>query len=1052
MGCAFSSPQHHPGNEASTSPRNGDENSLPSTSAKKSPGTSHQPLTPSRTGPPESNTTTTTGGRHAGKLHHNQQDFMLDGASAIAGERNVAGHKVAKRPKSNEDLVLIRESLKKNSVIKALQEREVERIVNALEFYSFGPEETVCQQGTQGTYFFIVHEGKFDVLVNGKKVNSLARGESFGEIALIHNCPRSASVVAQSTRSPREHQGTTSAGAAVTLHNAPNSSNDVDSAMAGGTIINDRTTLLEQESPSSKHFELWGIPNHEFRSIMRQISQAQVAENMILLNKVPLFDMLLPQQKNIICDGVQVTIFQASATVCKQGEKSNSLYVLKSGEMKTSTNEIFRPGSFFGTDALLSDSAVHAFDCTVSPDGPAVCIEVKRSRIELLDQDSGSAGSSPRSSPRVVGGGATSSVPQQSSKFATALQELHFFHVLETALKNDLGVHVQESRAHLRDLSNFVHLINLEGNGAVTDVKKLFPLCRFFIVLSAVSGQLELVGDERNHGEEVVVEKLDAGMSHGKRNLLDASLPFSTLVKNSASGKALLGAFSADAFARLGVGDADFNNRLATLKKVTIFRYLSSAQTESMVRAFKELPPMDQGDFVFKQGDVGDKFYIIKTGEVKAQLDDGRVLRTMGKSDYFGERALMFEEPRSASIVVNQSNTVLWTLDKSEFLREFGATPSTSSSSGGTAGVGSSSGGAGGPTTLAQQATAEDTTGGTKTTNKTNMLSHLQYRIQLQNTFLKKENLTTEKCVGRGTFGTVKLVFDKSTNVRYALKCVRKSVVLEKKQEQSIRMEREILAENDHPFIVHLVRTFKDSKFLYFLTELVTGGELYDAIRELDLLTREQAQFYLGSICLAIDYLHEKSIAYRDLKPENVLLDNSGYIKLIDFGCAKKLGDAGKAFTLVGTPHYMAPEVILGRGYNQNADVWSMGVCLYEFVCGPLPFGNDAGDDQLVVFKEILTGRLHFPDYVTDIPAMELIKRLLCRTPESRIGCTLRGFWDVKEHSFFENFSFDQLMGRQLPAPLIPDKEYYSSDVVPDDPAADAKEPDISFAWEEVFE
>ena len=108
-------------------------------------------------------------------------------------------------------------------------------------------------------------------------------------------------------------------------------------------------------------------------------------------------------------------------------------------------------------------------------------------------------------------------------------------------------------------------------------------------------------------------------------------------------------------------------------------------------------------------------------------------------------------------------------------------------------------------------------------------------------------------------------------------------------------MERELLAENDHPFIVHLVKTFKDDKYLYFLTELITGGELYDAIRELDLLDRGQSQFYMGSIAIAIEYLHERGIAYRDLKPENILLDSQGYIKLIDFGCARKLGETGRS-------------------------------------------------------------------------------------------------------------------------------------------------------------
>ena len=124
------------------------------------------------------------------------------------------------------------------------------------------------------------------------------------------------------------------------------------------------------------------------------------------------------------------------------------------------------------------------------------------------------------------------------------------------------------------------------------------------------------------------------------------------------------------------------------------------------------------------------------------------------------------------------------------------------------------------------------------------LLKHLEYRIQLQNTFMSMSDLVTDRVVGRGTFGTVKLVHHKDNKTRYAMKCVKKNVVKEKRQETNICMEREILAENDHPFIVHLVKTFKDAKYLFFLTELITGGELYDAIRDLELLTREQAQFY----------------------------------------------------------------------------------------------------------------------------------------------------------------------------------------------------------------
>ncbi|CAD7963299.1 unnamed protein product [Amoebophrya sp. A25] len=927
-------------------------------------------------------------------------------------ESNLARNKLKEKTKDAEDLALVREALRGNSVISTLQDKEVEKILAAVEFYHFAAGETVCQQGAQGSYFFVVHEGEFEVSVSGKLVNVLRRGNSFGEIALIHNCPRSASV----------------------------------------------TASLKNKTSENSGCYLWGIPNFEFRRILRQISQSQYEENMRLLNRVPFFEILLGQQKNLVCDGVQVTIFQPGSEVCRKNEANDSLYVLKSGEVEASNGQKFFAGDFWGADALLSDSVAHAFDAKVVSSVPAVCIEVNRNRIELLDfttnqhvlsaQSTGasSAQHNITSTTSTGGGGAgastaggggvtnTTSVGGASTntsginKFSTALQELHFLHVMEKAL-NELDIFSGVNRAQVRSLLSHVTVTTLPpedrdvlvpGSGsevsAVVDRKistgrtpKGFPDgTRFFVLLL---GEAE-VSTEQDSGGPF---RMQAGEAYGGSLLVNVEQKFSARIRNVAVGNTIVASFAPDAFSELQLGDADMNNRLQTLKKVTIFRYLSDAQTLLLARGFRELPPLKENEVVFAQGDVGDRFFIIKNGEVRAELTIAgggeeakpKVLRTMGKSDYFGERALMFEEPRSASIIVNQPGTVLYSLDKDAFLRVM----------------------------------SKDSL----------MLKHLEYRIQLQNTFLSKDSLKVDRCVGRGTFGTVKLVHNEKTQVRYALKCVRKMVVQEKKQETSIRMEREILAENDHPFIVHLVKTFRDSKFLYFLTELVTGGELYDAIRELDLLSRTQAQFYLGSICLAVDYLHEKNIAYRDLKPENVLLDSQGYIKLIDFGCARKLGESGKTFTLIGTPHYMAPEIVLGRGYCQSVDIWSMGVCLYEFLCGPLPFGNDAGDDQLIVFKEILTGRLHFPDYVEDVEAMDLIKRLLCRTPELRIGCSLRGIWDIREHAFFSGFSFDLLLGRQLPAPLVPQEEVYTAESL-DLPEDDySKDPDIEFSWEKIF-
>jgi len=225
---------------------------------------------------------------------------------------------------------------------------------------------------------------------------------------------------------------------------------------------------------------------------------------------------------------------------------------------------------------------------------------------------------------------------------------------------------------------------------------------------------------------------------------------------------------------------------------------------------------------------------------------------------------------------------------------------------------------------------------------------------------------------------------------------------------------------------VKVVRTFKDQRYLYFLTELVTGGELYSTMRVIGLLSKTQAQFYIGGLILALESLHERCIAYRDLKPENVLLDHQGYTKLIDFGCAVKL--RGLSHTIVGTPHYMAPEIIFGKGYGMSCDVWSLGVCLYELICGPLPFAPGT-EDPMEVFREILLAKLRFPVHATkDRSGVNIMKRLLRRPLEGRIGCGRSGWRSVRKHAYFRDFSFDRLLSRQLEPPLVPEEPTFASE------------------------
>ncbi|KAH8868372.1 cAMP-dependent protein kinase catalytic subunit PRKX [Schistosoma japonicum] len=167
----------------------------------------------------------------------------------------------------------------------------------------------------------------------------------------------------------------------------------------------------------------------------------------------------------------------------------------------------------------------------------------------------------------------------------------------------------------------------------------------------------------------------------------------------------------------------------------------------------------------------------------------------------------------------------------------------------------------------------------------------------------------------------------------------------------------------NHPFIVKLYWTGHDAKFLYMLFEYVCGGELFKYLREVGHFTSETTRFYTSEIILALKYLHSLHIIYRDLKPENLLLDYSGHLKMTDFGFAKHVKD--RTYSLCGTPEYLAPEILQGKGHNHAADWWTTGIIIYEMLVGRPPF-YDENDNRLHVYQKIVAGDFDFPDEVTD--------------------------------------------------------------------------------------
>jgi len=418
-------------------------------------------------------------------------------------------------------------------------------------------------------------------------------------------------------------------------------------------------------------------------------------------------------------------------------------------------------------------------------------------------------------------------------------------------------------------------------------------------------------------------------------------------------------------------------DKVGALKKVVVFRSLSKSQLAQLANAL-QVQHATVGEMIFSQGEDGKEFFIIHKGAVEIILNGKRV-RTLGIGDYVGERALLFSDRRSATVKAIEE-CELWKMGKDEFMDILQ-----------------------GP-----------------------IIDYMKDRIAFQNTKVELDDLNCLRVVGRGGFGVVKMVQHKTTGVRYALKCVSKEQAVKQRQQWALAVERSILAELDHPFVIKFVRSFRGSLYVYFLMELVTGGEMLDALDQLGLLKLEQAQFYAGSIVLALEFLHERRIAYLDLKGENCLVDQHGYIKIIDFGVAERIKN-GRCHVVKGTPLFMAPEVILGKGYTTSADLWSLGVCVYDFMVGQFPFANDSASNA-AVFRAVLKAALRFPKWFREEVAIDIIQGLLSRDPGTRLGARNEGYKELKEHSFFEGFSWDGLLGRQLIPPFRPKAETYAED------------------------
>lgn len=396
------------------------------------------------------------------------------------------------------------------------------------------------------------------------------------------------------------------------------------------------------------------------------------------------------------------------------------------------------------------------------------------------------------------------------------------------------------------------------------------------------------------------------------------------------------------------------------LNRVALFADLSS-EAKTQLKSKAELEIFSSGQTLMSEEAQPHKLLVIKSGSVRVTRS-GKYLRTLSRFDCVGERQLLLPKGSWVSAVA-ETDTECWV---------FADTVSAMVSE----------------------------------------VSRFGLTHEAQSEALALADLMCIEALDSGQFGCVCYALS-SKPAGYAVKCVSRRRIQSGRLQHDLLNERDVLLRVNHPMCVKLHRTLQDQDHIYFLQEYVDGELLHDVLCNLGQCTDMMAKFYLGCLLQIFEHLQDRSIVYRDLKPENLMVDFRGFLKLIDFGSAKVV--TGRTRTVIGTPQFMAPEIVLGKAYSSSVDMWSLGVLLYDMLCGGVPWG-EGQEDIFLVFQQVLSAPLTFPDFIPqDSPVRSLISQLLIRDPKSRASLL-----EVKQHEFMAGVDYESLRPGLCSPPYLP--------------------------------
>lgn len=709
---------------------------------------------------------------------------------------------------------------------------------------------------------------------------------------------------------------------------------------------------------------------------------------MKFLSQVKLFQRLPESLMPTLASLSRKVEFASKDVIIRQGDEGDAFFIIYDGqaEVQIDGNVVatLAQGDYFGEHSLLRDEPRTA---TIMAKTLLSALKITREqfrRLGLQDKivfDKRGA----------VAGGNNKDVKVKPPSDKTAEER----QLMEKALQSNSNVKTMVSLGP-EQLKKLIDIAWKETVQAGTELIKQGDLdADYFYIVQ--SGKFEVYVTDQSAGKSAEqaaaapVTTIAAGGSFGELALLYFA-PRAATVK--ASTPAVVWIIDRKNFKEiLQTASVAVSAHFVTyLSKVEFFNCL---QKEEMTEVAKNLESMkfEQNETIFSQKEIGNSFYILIEGTVSI-IKDGKELKKLTGTEstpvIFGEMALLNNEPRAATIKVVDGPATALTLDKQSWDMLLG--PLDEIKKRGKTGTSKVGCGQVAPVMAPAQGS-------------------------MQRGSIKKKDLKRLGLLGCGGFGAVELVEHVKTGETYALKALSKGYTVKSGMQQSVMSEKTVQLMCDSAFIVKLYETFNGEQSLYFLLELALGGELYATYNKKDFFGKEpHAKFYVAGVVFAFDHMHQRKIIFRDLKPENLLLNEHGHIKVTDMGLAKVC--AGKTHTTCGTPDYFAPELIQSAGHTRALDWWTLGILTFELLVGRPPFESAS---PMQIYQKVVKGinKVSFPKKCKG-PAEDLIKALCRADPSERLPMKKGGIVNVQQHEWYKDFDWEAMFACTAAVPYKP--------------------------------